>query len=250
MTPAPAPVIILGATSGIARACADRWAERGLPLILVARDGDELARIGADLRVRRNASVDLIARDPADAAQQGALAEELRTRAPGGRCTILIAWGMLAPQERASADPALTAELIRVNFTSVATLGEQLAAWLAAGSVLCVIGSVAGDRGRASNYAYGAAKAGLHAWLSGLRHRLFRAGVAVVTIKPGFTATPMTAGMLKAGSPLVSSPDRVARSILRACDRRADEAYAPWFWWGIMAIIRSLPNALFKRSKL
>jgi short-subunit dehydrogenase len=113
-----------------------------------------------------------------------------------------------------------------------------------------VISSVAGDRGRGSNYVYGSAKAGLSAYLSGLRNRLFAHGVAVITIKPGFVDTSMTAGRLDPKSPLVATPERVAADIDRAIRRRRNVVYTPWFWWPIMIIIRSIPESIFKRLRL
>ncbi|WP_250523076.1 MULTISPECIES: SDR family NAD(P)-dependent oxidoreductase, partial [unclassified Caballeronia] len=114
---------------------------------------------------------------------------------------------------------------------------------------LAVISSVAGDRGRPSNYLYGSAKAALQAFLEGLRARLFKVGVHVVDIKPGFVATPMTAGLPLPG-PLVATPEKVAKDIVRGIDRKKDVLYTPWFWWGIMLIIRNVPRFVFKRASL
>jgi short-subunit dehydrogenase len=113
---------------------------------------------------------------------------------------------------------------------------------------IAVITSVAGDRGRQSNYVYGAAKGGVDHFLQGLRNRLFRSGVAVVTIKPGYVATPMTAGIKK--SPLFISAGRAGRSIHRAIERRRNVVYVPWFWRPIMTMVRWLPEAIFKRLQL
>jgi short-subunit dehydrogenase len=112
-----------------------------------------------------------------------------------------------------------------------------------------VISSVAGDRGRPSNYLYGSAKAALQAFLEGLRARLFKVGVHVVDIKPGFVATPMTAGLPLPG-PLVATPEKVAKDIVRGIERKKDVLYTPWFWWGIMLIIRNVPRFVFKRASL
>jgi short-subunit dehydrogenase len=114
---------------------------------------------------------------------------------------------------------------------------------------IAVISSVAGDRGRQSNYLYGSAKAALSTFCDGLRARLFKVGAHVVTIKPGFVATPMTAGLPLPG-PLVATPEKVAGDIVRAIEKGKDVIYTPWFWWGIMLIIRSIPGRVFKRLSL
>jgi short-subunit dehydrogenase len=116
------------------------------------------------------------------------------------------------------------------------------------GAVIAAIGSVAGDRGRQSNYVYGAAKGGLDILLEGLRHRLAPKGVAVVTIKPGFVDTPMTASFPK--GPLWAKPEKVAVDIRRAIDKRRPVTYTPGFWCLIMLVIKSVPRAIFYKTKL
>jgi short-subunit dehydrogenase len=142
--------------------------------------------------------------------------------------------------------------MIDVNYTSAVSLLGLAAAHFASKKTgcICAVSSVAGDRGRQSNFLYGSTKAALTAHLQGLRNRLFRAGVAVVTIKPGFVDTAMTWGLVNPASPLVASPKRVARDMARAIERRANVVYSPWFWRWIMAIIRAIPEPLFKRMKL
>ena len=115
---------------------------------------------------------------------------------------------------------------------------------------LCALSSVAGDRGRQSNFLYGATKSALTTYLQGLRNRLARQGVAVITVKPGFVDTAMTWGLLKPGSPLVASPDQVARAIEHAIRQQKNDVYTPWFWRWIMAIIKSIPEPIFKRMRL
>jgi short-subunit dehydrogenase len=134
----------------------------------------------------------------------------------------------------------------------VALLLEKFATMMESqrGGCLAAISSVAGDRGRQSNYIYGAAKAGLSTFLDGLRNRMFRVGVHVLSIKPGFVDTPMTLGKINPRSPLVASPDRVARDIDRALLRRENVLYTPWFWWPIMKVIRLVPEPIFKRLGL
>jgi short-subunit dehydrogenase len=156
----------------------------------------------------------------------------------------------MLPQTEARADAAACARQILVNLTSVVVLGEALLPRLQPRGTLAVISSVAGDRGRQSNYLYGCTKAGLTAWLQGLRNRAFHEGKHVLTIKPGIVATPMTRGLVKEGSLLVALPETLARDILRAIDRHSNVVYSPWFWRPIMALIRSIPEPLFKRLHL
>jgi short-subunit dehydrogenase len=136
------------------------------------------------------------------------------------------------------------------NFTAAVSVLNLAADYFAArrGGFLCVLSSVAGDRGRQSNYLYGAAKGGLTVYLQGLRNRLSRSGVQVTTVKPGFVDTPMTYG--KPGLFLTATPERAARGILRAIRRRKDEVYVPGFWRWIMEIVRTVPECVFKRMKL
>ena len=168
----------------------------------------------------------------------------------GGFDVALLAHGVLPDQARcqASAEDALAA--LDVNFASTVALLTPLANQFEAARAGCiaVITSVAGDRGRQSNYLYGAAKGGLDRFLEGLRNRLFRSGVAVVTLKPGFVDTPMTAG-LRQGLLFVSAR-RAGRAVHRAIERRRDVAYIPWFWRPIMAMIRAVPEPVFKRLRL
>jgi short-subunit dehydrogenase len=168
----------------------------------------------------------------------------------GGLDTVLIAYGTLGDQKASAASVPETLEQLSTNFLSVVALGTLLANRLEAqrSGCLAVISSVAGERGRQSNYVYGTAKAGVSAFLQGLRNRLYPSGVQVLTIKPGFVDTPMTAGLKK--GPLFASADAVARGIVRAVDRRKDVVYLPAFWAPIMALIRAIPEGIFKRMKL
>jgi NAD(P)-dependent dehydrogenase (short-subunit alcohol dehydrogenase family) len=182
--------------------------------------------------------------------RRGAEVIEAAWSAFGGLDVALLAHGVLPDQARcqSSADDAVAA--IDVNFTSTVALLTPLANRFEAARAGCiaVISSVAGDRGRQSNYVYGSAKGGLDRFLEGLRNRLFRSGVAVVTLKPGFVDTPMTAGMRQ--GPLFASARRAGRAVHRAIERRRNVAYIPWFWRPIMAIIRALPEPVFKRLRL
>ena len=243
-------ILILGATSDIGRAIAQLLAAQRLPLILAGREQDELQRIAVDLRVRYGAAVNARSFDALDFASHADLVEDCcRQGALGG---VIACHGYMVEQRLAEADPALAQRVLDVNFKSHVSLLGHVARELEPRRTgfICALSSVAGDRGRQSNYLYGSAKAGLSAYLQGLRNQLARSGVAVVTIKPGFVDTAMTWGLLAPASPLVASPQRVARDIVRAIERRRDVVYTPWFWRWIMLVIRSVPERLFKRLKL
>jgi short-subunit dehydrogenase len=169
----------------------------------------------------------------------------------GGIDVALIAHGTLSDQKACEQDVKIAMRELSTNGLSVIALLTPLANLMEASKtgVIAVISSVAGDRGRPSNYVYGTAKAAVSTFCEGLRARLFKSGVHVLTIKPGFVDTPMTAGMPLPG-PLVATPDRVAGDIVRAVERKKDSIYTPWFWSAIMLIIRSVPRFLFKRASL
>lgn len=243
-------IVILGALSAIAEATARLFAARGAALVLVARDEARLQEVAADLMVRGATSVHIaacdLAAEPDPAGRFGAWSDLL-----GGISVTLIAYGVLGEQAASETDLALTQQHIAVNFTSAALWAQAAASLLEKqrGGTLLVIGSVAGDRGRASNYVYGSAKAGLAILTQGIAHRLAKSGARAVTIKPGFVDTPMTAGLAK-GGPLWATPARVAAVIVRAAERGGPVVYAPWFWRYIMLIIRATPAFLFHKTKL
>ena len=237
-------IVILGAASAMAEAAARLWAAQGASLALVGRNAERLETIAADLRLRGAA----VTVEPADcdtvdaAATLDALANRL-----GGIDVVLLAYGILGDQSRLESDPAATRALLHTNFVSAA-------GWCMAAAdrferqrsgALIVIGSVAGDRGRASNYVYGASKAGVE----GLAHRLAKAGARAALIKPGFVDTPMTAHIAKKG-PLWAQPEALGRAIVRAAEKGGPVSYAPVYWRGIMAVIRNVPAPLFHRTNL
>lgn len=244
-----AKILVLGATSAIAQAVTRLYAERGDMLCLVARNLAHLDSVARDARVRGASRVEQAVADLADTDRHQTLVDEC-WESFGGFDVALLAYGVLGTQEQASRSPEALAALVMTDFTSPAALLERLAARFEAQGrgTLAAIGSVAGDRGRQSNYAYGAAKGGLAIFLAGLRHRLASRGVRVVTIKPGFVDTPMTRDFPK--GILWASPQAVASRIVRAIDRGASVAYVPGFWRGIMLIVRSLPEWLLHRTKL
>jgi len=243
-------IVIIGATSAIAIACARQWGAQGARFCLLARNEERLQQVAADLTAR---GAQLAAYQRLDIDQLDAHAAVLaQCMAELGSIDIaLVAPGTLPDQEACQKDAAVAVREFNTNAVSVIALLTPLANMLEAQGhgVLAVISSVAGDRGRPSNYLYGSAKAALSAFLEGLRARLFKAGVHVMTIKPGFVATPMTAGLPFPG-PLVATVDRVAQDVIKATARKTNVLYTPWFWWGIMSVIRNVPQFLFKRASL
>jgi decaprenylphospho-beta-D-erythro-pentofuranosid-2-ulose 2-reductase len=241
--------LIVGATSAIAESTARLLAQRGDALYLVARNEGRLAAIAADLSVRGSPRVGCEVLDANDLAAH----ESMLGRAElflAGLDTVLIAHGTLSDQKACESSVELTLQELQNNAISVVALLTLVANRLSqrrAGAI-AVISSVAGDRGRGSNYVYGSAKALVTAFLSGLRQRLRSHGVAVITIKPGFVDTPMTAAFTK--GPLWARPDAVAAGIVRALDRRSGTVYLPAFWRPIMLIIRAIPESLFLRLTL
>lgn len=245
----PVRVLIVGATSAIATETGRAYAAYGARLFLTGRDPERLEGVAADLRVRGAAAVETAILDVTDR-MRGTEVMESAWTAFGGLDVALLAHGTLPDQARCQASAADTLAALDVNFNSTVALLTPLANRFEASGAGCiaVITSVAGDRGRQSNYVYGCAKGGLNRFLEGLRNRLFRAGVAVVTLKPGFVDTPMTAGLRQ--GPLFASARRAGRAVHRAIERRRDVAYIPWFWRPIMAAVRALPEPVFKRLRL
>jgi short-subunit dehydrogenase len=243
-------VIVFGATSGIAQAVIRRLASQGAHLVLVARNPAKLEAVAADARVRGAKAVVQEVVDLDDVAAFPALLD--RAFAGLGRVDlVLLAQGVLATSDACEASPELTGRLLASDFTAPAILAQAVTLRMAASQgvgTLAVIGSVAGDRGRQSNYAYGAAKGGLAVFLAGLRNRMYPRGVHVLTVKPGFVDTPMTADVPK--NALFAKPDRVAADILRAVTKGKDEVYTPGFWWFIMAIVRAVPERIFKKMRM
>jgi hypothetical protein len=242
-------VLIVGATSAIAEATARRFAQRGDALFLAARSVERLQAIADDLRVRSAATVETAAFDASDFASHAALVDQAEA-ALGGLDLVLIAHGTLPDQKtcEASFDQALRE--LQVNALSVMSLLTAVANRFEqqGRGATAVISSVAGDRGRQSNYVYGSAKAAVTAFLGGLRNRLQPAGVHVLTIKPGFVDTPMTRDFPKGA--LWASPAAIARGIEKAIDQRKDVVYLPWFWRPVMRLIREIPEPIFKKLRL
>jgi short-subunit dehydrogenase len=227
-------------------------AERGCSLILSSRDADELHRLAADLRVRYQVEVIVARLDVADYASHDTFARDCLHHASGSLVGVVACQGYMADQAEASRDFELVRQMIEVNYAANVSILNRIANSFeqSKSGYICGISSVAGDRGRQSNYLYGSTKAAFNVYLQGLRNRLFRADVAVITVKPGFVDTAMTWGLINPSSPLVASPDRVARDIVRAIFHRQHTIYTPWFWRYIMCIIRYIPELVFKRLSL
>lgn len=243
------PVLVLGATSAIARAAAAAFAARGCTLFLAGRDETEIERIASDLRIRYHVDVHVGTFDAEDCDGHEAFLNRVREEV-GDLGGVLLAFGYLGEQRREAGDAKEGALTVARNFTGAVSVLELCAGMFERrrGGFIVGISSVAGDRGRQSNYLYGAAKGGLSVYLQGLRNRLFRAGVRVLTVKPGFVDTAMTFG--RPGLFLVASPERVGEAIVRALERGRDVIYVPWFWRYIMLIIKLIPEAVFKRLRL
>jgi len=242
-------IVILGAASAIAEASARRWAQRGARLALVGRDAARLEEVAADLRSRGAAEAIVWPLDCASADagfELGKMVEKL-----GGLQILLLAYGVLGDQAELERDPAAVAQLVQTNFTSAVAWCLAAAAILEKqrSGALLVIGSVAGDRGRRSNFIYGATKGGLARLVEGIAHRLAPLGARAVVIKPGFVDTPMTAAFTKKGL-LWVGPEQVAATIVAAGEKGGPVVYAPWFWRPIMLIIRHLPDFVFNKLNI
>lgn len=310
-------LLVVGATSGIGRAVADRFARDGFDLVLAGRDVDEVRRIASDLEIRRRIRTAVDRFEALDTDDHGSFWVRCREKARSlgsheahgsSPCIdgVVFCVGYLGTQERAQEEIDEVRRIVDVNFTACASFlthvantferraipepqdpepadeplpdvhgtesateqashddndgqgdtssndavgqsqawGERTPDWNGPLPFICVVSSVAGDRGRQSNYVYGSTKGGVNRFLQGLRQRLAGCGVQVITIKPGPVDTAMTWGK---EMPLTASPERVARDIHRACRKGRNVVYTPWFWWPIMRIVQHIPEPIFKR---
>ncbi|MBI5142506.1 MAG: SDR family oxidoreductase [Nitrospirae bacterium] len=242
-------ILIIGATSAIAYETAKIFAKHGSSLYLCARDEHELKRLADDLLIRGAKEVCF---SHFDALSSDSIISSIDT------CLekypdldgLLIAHGTLPDQHLCEQDIDEMERAVRINFTSSAAILTYIAPYFEqlGHGCITVISSVAGDRGRQSNYVYGSAKGAMSIFLSGLRQRLHKAGVSVVTIKPGFVDTPMTANIAK--NFLFAKPDVIASGIYKAFYKSSNTVYLPWFWRWIMLIIRNIPEVVFLRIRL
>jgi NAD(P)-dependent dehydrogenase (short-subunit alcohol dehydrogenase family) len=244
-------VVLLGATKGIGRAIARRLAARGDGLYLLGRDSEELARSARDLEVRGGFAADSIGAAVCDLERPEGFARALdaASTALGGFDTVVVTAGLFATQDALEADPGLARRLLTVNFANTVVFCEEarrrLMARPGAAATLCVLSSVAGERGRKPVVLYGAAKAGLTRYLEGLDHRFRAQGLRTICIKPGFVKTGMTEGLKV--PPFAGEPDGVAAEIVRAIDRGRPVAYTPRIWALIMLVIRHLPRFVMRK---
>ncbi|NJA04837.1 SDR family oxidoreductase [Methylococcaceae bacterium WWC4] len=244
--------VIFGATSAIAQEVARQLVVRGGALYCIGRNSAKLDALLADLRVRAG-SGQVIGGEEADLNDLTRHESLLLSaeKALGGLDALLVAQGSLSDQKSCEVSPDLTVREFNTNALSAISILTLAANKMEAqkAGVLAAISSVAGDRGRQSNYVYGAAKGALTIFMEGLRNRLTKVGVSVVTIKPGFVDTPMTASFDKNGV-LWSNPEIIARGIVIAMEKGSGEVYLPGFWRFIMLVIRHIPSRMFNKMSL
>jgi short-subunit dehydrogenase len=244
-----ATIAIFGATSSLAQALAERHASAGNSLILVGRSGEKLASVANHLKVLNDKlTVETVSVDFENLTALREAVEKIFAK-PQAPSRAIICHGVLLTNDQCLADEKAFAENAMVNFTSTAFLAEKLGTALAnkSGGELVVVTSVAGDRGRQSNFCYGATKAAVSAYLDGLRAMLASKNVSVLEVKPGVMDTAMTAGLPR--SPLMATPQKVAGDILKAIEKRKRRIYTPWFWKIIMTILKMVPDALWPKVK-
>lgn len=241
------PILVTGASSGIGRAVARRLAALGHPLVLAARDRAELERERAHLALASGVDAAAVAYDASLEGAGRALWRDASAAAGAPLEGLVVCTGEMTDEDAARGDLALARRMIAVNYASVVELCETAARELAArgAGFVCVVGSVAGDRGRAANYLYGSTKAAVEAFAEGLRARLAPSGVAVVLVKPGLVDTRLAWG--HPGAALAAPPERVARAVARAIAARRPVIYTPWWWRWVMLAIRLLPRPVLRR---
>lgn len=242
-------VLILGATSPIARAVATEYASRGHNVFVAARDEQKAKDIASDLKLRHDIDARGGAFDALDMDNHAALVQHVEDEV-GPISVALIAFGAMGDQQESQQDIEKAREVIDINYTGAVSICEAISARMSPRKHGSIIGisSVAGDRGRQSNYIYGSAKGAFTLYLQGLRNRLHEDGVHVMTAKLGFVDTRMTYG-LETNIP-IASPEDVGKALYKAQQSKTDVLYYPKFWAGIMGIIKTIPESLFKRLKL
>jgi short-subunit dehydrogenase len=241
----PETWLVLGGSSAVGRAIALAAAERGSNVILAGRDPDDMESTAADIRISTGQGAAVLPFDAMVPSAHGAFAADVAARTEV--LNVALVFAVMPAQHEIDGDPYKAVQCIGGSLTGAVSILHHLAPYLEAKGCGTIIafGSVAGDRGRLKNYVYGGAKAGMHVYLSGLRNRLRRKGVHVMTVKPGFIDTAMTWGM--PGVFLAAAPQDVARVCLVAAEKGTDILYVPWFWRWIMAVIGAIPERIFKR---
>lgn len=240
-------ILILGANSDMASATARRFARAGYNIHLASRNTKELESEAKHLQLTYRVQASITSFEALDFASHAAFYAGIKPR-PNG---VILAFGALDDQKEAQKDFSRAREIIDTNYTGAVSILEIISADMEQRKHGFIVGisSVAGDRGRQSNYLYGSAKAGLSAYLSGLRHRLFFSDISVLTVKPGFVATKMTVG-LDLPDRLTAEPQEVGERIYKAVRKRKNTIYIKPVWHIIMFIIIHLPELVFKRTKL
>lgn len=242
-------VVILGALSGMATEIARIYAARGADLGLLGSSAERLAGLSSDLRARGAGVVKTLAIDLSAPTSYEAVLREVAGQS-GGIDVLILAYGTLGDQTRARADLRHAAEILNTNFTSAALWLLTAARYMNGKGTIAVFSSVAGDRGRRSNYVYGSAKGGLAVLAQGMAHELAGTGPSVIIIKPGLISTRMTENMKRSG-PLWTGARRAAQVVVDAIDRRRGPVvYVPGFWRWIMLLIRLVPAPIFHRTSL
>jgi decaprenylphospho-beta-D-erythro-pentofuranosid-2-ulose 2-reductase len=240
-------ILLLGASSDISKAIAEQVAPRGVEISLAGRNIHELKPFQQDLEIRFKAKVNLLEFDARNTQTHSSFAQGL----PDNIDYALVVFGYLGDQELAENNWEEAHKIIETNYTGAVSICGHLANQFDIKGYGNIIGisSVAGDRGRASNYYYGSAKAGFSTFLSGLRNRLAKKGVHVMTVKPGFMYTKMTEH-LNLPAPLTSSPEQAAKTILKAAIKKKNVIYVSFIWRYLMLIIKNIPEPVFKKLKL
>ncbi|GAA0486964.1 SDR family oxidoreductase [Salinibacillus aidingensis] len=244
-------ILILGATSTIAQATVRKLAARSnMNFVLTARNTEELKPLKQDLEIRYSASVILKSFDALNFDQHETFFSEVIEEA-GDIHGVVLMYGAMTDQKQAENDFSAARNMIDVNYTSAVSILNIAANYFEEmkRGFICAVSSVAGDRGRKSNYIYGSTKAGLSVYLQGLRNRLHASGVQVLTVKPGMVDTKMTYGVVE-NSKLLADPNKVATDIQNGLVKRRDVVYTPWFWFIIMGIIKLIPEIIFKRTDI
>jgi decaprenylphospho-beta-D-erythro-pentofuranosid-2-ulose 2-reductase len=244
-------ILILGATSSIARALAEELAKEGAHVHVAGRNLAEIERIANDLAVRYRHPSSAHAFQASDFKLHESLLADVESKnGKHGLDGLVLAFGELGDQIEAQTEFEQAKSIIDSNYTGAVSILTHAANYFEKQGHGFIIGiaSVAGDRGRQSNYIYGSAKGALALFLQGLRNRLSKSGVQVLTVKPGFVDTKMTYG--RKGMFLVASPEFVAQAIVKALKANKNVVYVPWFWQWIMLIIKTIPESVFMKMKM
>lgn len=240
-------ILVLGATSEIGKAIAYEFAKQGFYVQLAARRFERLAPLQSDLQIKYQINASIYEFDAVNFASHADFYANLATKPDVVACVF----GYLGSQEKGQADFVAASQIIHTNYTGAVSMLNIVAndfEQRKTGSIIC-ISSVAGERGRQSNYLYGSAKAGFSAYADGLRNRLFKSNVHVITVKPGFVNTKMTEG-LTLPPLLTAQPAQVGKAIYKAYLKKTNTLYVLWMWKYIMLIIKNIPEFIFKKMKL